>query len=122
MTEIVLPFPPTELSPNGRLHWAVLARAKKQYRELCYYNTLEQKAVAPKSDKIRLELTFYKPNRRSMDRDNLLARMKAGLDGVCDALKIDDSRFDPVVVSVADIVGGFVRVRLQGENDGEKTV
>lgn len=59
-----------------------------------------------------LELTFYRPDRRSYDRDNLTARMKAGLDGVCDALCIDDKRFTTVVVRVADETGGFVLVEI----------
>ncbi|HSV73521.1 MAG TPA: hypothetical protein VLH79_07160 [Chthonomonadales bacterium] len=32
---IVLPWPPTGLSPNARNHWAKLAKLKKQYREAC---------------------------------------------------------------------------------------
>jgi crossover junction endodeoxyribonuclease RusA len=123
MTEFILPFPPSELSPNQRLHWSKVARVKRAYREACWAQTLEQKASVPGGDtKLALYLTFYKPNRREMDRDNLLARMKSGLDGVADALKINDKRFDPVVVSVSDDVGGFVRVRIQGEIDGEKTI
>ena len=30
---IVLPWPPTGLSPNARTHWAQLAKLKRQYRE-----------------------------------------------------------------------------------------
>ena len=69
-------------------------------------------AAVPSDGNLRAELTFYKPNRRSMDHDNLLARMKAGLDGVADALKIDDRRFNPLSVRVADEIGGFVMMRI----------
>ena len=34
MIEIVLGWPPSDLSPNKRLHWAKLAAAKARIREL----------------------------------------------------------------------------------------
>ena len=34
MIEVVLGWPPTDLSPNARKHWAVVAKAKKQYRKV----------------------------------------------------------------------------------------
>ena len=42
MIEIVLGWPPSDLSPNKRLHWAKLATAKKQYRKDCYSVSKEQ--------------------------------------------------------------------------------
>lgn len=115
MTEIRLPWPPTVLSPNSRDHWSRLARAKKIYREACWAATLEQKAAVRPDARLRTELLFYRPTRREMDHDNLLARMKAGLDGVADALRINDRRFRPITVDVAEEIGGFVLLRLFDE-------
>ena len=118
MTEITLPWPPSDLSPNARLHWAKQSKAKKNYRHACWAETLM--ANPPKiadAGKLRLELIFYRPTKRVFDRDNLLARMKSGLDGVSDALKINDCRFEPILVSVADDVGGFVKVRIFNEEE-----
>ena len=42
MIELVLGWPPSNLSPNARLHWAKLARAKKQYRQAGLSVTKEQ--------------------------------------------------------------------------------
>ena len=112
MTEIRLPWPPSELSPNSRLHWSSVARAKKIYRKACWAATLAAGASVSPEGNLRAELIFYKPTRRDMDHDNLLARMKAGLDGVADALKIDDKRFKPVSVDVSDNTGGFVIMRI----------
>lgn len=116
---IRLPWPPKELSPNARQHWAKHAKEKKLYRLLCYRSTLPHRLQKPDyvtgDASLRLEVTFYKPNRRSMDRDNLLARMKAGIDGVCDALGIDDKRFATVVVKVSDEVGGYVVLEVTEE-------
>lgn len=113
VVEITLGWPPAELSPNARVHWAKLASVKKAYRLACAWQTKEQGAKLARTDRpILLELEFFKPNRRAMDRDNLLARMKAGLDGVCDALSIDDRIFSVVTIRVSDQIGGFVKVRL----------
>jgi len=113
VTEITLGWPPKELSPNARVHWSKLASVKKTYRLACAWQTKEQGAKLNRTDRpVLLEMEFFKPNRRAMDRDNLLARMKAGLDGVCDALGIDDRIFSVVTIRVSDQIGGFVKVRL----------
>lgn len=113
MTEITLPWPPKELSPNARIHWARLSKIKKKYRADCWALTKGQNVAAlPAAGNLRLELDFYRPQRRAMDRDNLLARMKSGLDGVADALGINDARFEPILTSVRDQVGGYVTIRI----------
>ena len=85
MIEIVLGWPPTDLSPNARKHWAVVAKAKKQYRKDCFSVSKEQlkkyRGVYENiPERLVLEMTFIPPDRRSYDRDNLVARMKAGID------------------------------------------
>lgn len=126
MLEVTLGFPPSDLSPNKRLHWAKLAKAKKRYREACWGITLEQLQQQtwslPDGDLV-LEMLFVCPDRRTYDRDNLTARMKSGLDGMCDAIKIDDKRFATVIVKVApEIIGGFVKIKVYGENDGKESL
>ena len=119
MIELVLGWPPSDLSPNARLHWAKLARAKKQYRNACFSVSKEQlKKINTDSipEKLVLEMTFIPPDRRSYDRDNLVARMKSGIDGLADALKINDKRFNTVISTMdTDYLGGFVRIRILQE-------
>lgn len=118
MIELKLPWPPASLSPNGRLHWARLAAAKGSYRRNCWGCTLaqlepQQRAQLPDLGDLGLVLEFYPPNARKMDRDNLLARMKSGLDGMCDALSIDDARFEPITVSMkSPLRAGMVKVKI----------
>lgn len=107
---ITLPWPPSTLSPNARLHWSAAARAKKSYRLACWACAKEQGAKAH-SGPLTLRLDFYPPDRRSYDHDNLLARMKAGLDGLADAMKIDDKNFRPSVHVMPDI-GGMVKIHI----------
>ena len=95
---IRLLWPESALSPNERHHWSVVSRAKKRYRTACWLLALEQKRGQrlPRPP-LRLRMTFCPParsrNRERHDRDNLNARMKSGIDGVCTALEIDDSVF-----------------------------
>tara|TARA_B000000609_G_scaffold146158_1_gene128072 strand:+ start:247 stop:678 length:432 start_codon:yes stop_codon:yes gene_type:complete len=121
MIEVVLGWPPTDLSPNARKHWAVVAKAKKQYRKDCYSVSKEQLKKYKKEtenipERLVLEMTFIPPDKRSYDRDNLVARMKSGIDGLADALKINDKRFNTVISTMdQDYLGGFVRIRILQE-------
>lgn len=111
MIVIDLPWPPKELSPNQRLHWAKLATVKRKYRSDC--NLLTLAACKQKlAGRHHLALTFFPPDRRARDRDNLLASMKAGLDGVADALGINDREFDPITISMSDTKGPLVRLTI----------
>ena len=111
MKIINLPWPPKELSPNATLHWAKKAKYKKMYRKACWVLTLESKVKVNTSEKIPIEITFYPPDKRHRDADNMVASIKAGLDGVADALKINDRQFLPTFV-FTDEVKGMVSVRF----------
>jgi crossover junction endodeoxyribonuclease RusA len=113
MTSIMLPWPPKELSPNARQHWASLARAKRAYRAACAWQAKAQGVGSlPADARPLVALTFVPPDRRARDRDNMLASMKSGLDGLADVLGCDDSRWR-LQIDVAQEVGGFVRVEVQ---------
>ena len=119
--QLQLPFPPSELSPNKRLHWAALAKAKANYRTKCHLLTRDQHPEKAKfGQDFDLTMVFVPPDRRLYDRDNLIARMKSGLDGMCDALGIDDNQFMSVTARLSkDSLGGFVQVSIHpnfGEN------
>lgn len=94
---VVVPFPPVELSPNWRGHWSKKSPVAKNYRRLCWALALEAKlkvpAYAAGGGKIAVRLDFFPPDRNSRDDDNVPASFKAGRDGIADALKCDDARF-----------------------------
>ena len=112
---IVLPWPPSELSPNKRQHWAVTAKAKKYYRTLCATEARFQGLDRMAAERLHLSLTFYPPTRRAFDLDNLLARMKSGLDGLADVMSVDDSRWS-MAIQKAEKVGGYVEVTITEQN------
>tara|TARA_R110000772_G_scaffold74113_20_gene161561 strand:- start:664 stop:1032 length:369 start_codon:yes stop_codon:yes gene_type:complete len=121
MLKISLSWPPAPLSPNARLHWSKVAKSKKAYRKSCWAETINQVDL----DKINLPeamvltMTFIPPDKREYDRDNLTARMKAGIDGLADGLEIDDKRFTTVIATV-DKDGfqkGTVQISIEGDTD-----
>lgn len=97
---VTLPWPDKRLSPNFRCrsHWPI-TRAKRRARELAHQVTVttlplsDRRAVAAGDGPIYLEIIFYPPIKRNRDEDNLIASMKAALDGIADALGVDDQRF-----------------------------
>jgi crossover junction endodeoxyribonuclease RusA len=109
---INLPWFPAALSPNARQHWAVIAEAKKRYRQACWAMTLEAGRVTiPDGVPIHVSIDFYPPTNRKYDLDNLLASIKAGLDGVAQALKVDDSRFTLTICKKPEI-RGMIRLTI----------
>ena len=110
-TRIILPWPPSELSPNKRQHWAQLAKAKKLYRAACATQARLQGLDRMAVNAVHLKLTFHPPTRRRFDLDNLLARMKSGLDGLADVIGVDDSRWT-LEISKSDQAGGYVQVEI----------
>ena len=112
MSTVTLPWPPKQLSPNARIHWATRARHAKAYKSACYAITKSAGLLPPHQDaKIAIRLDFFPPNRVRRDLDNLLASMKAGIDGVAWALGVDDSRFT-YTIALADEVGGVVKMQI----------
>jgi len=112
--EVRLPWPPATLSSNTRQHWAALARARKSYRAACWAAALEQRANRHRVEgKVDLRVTFHPPAARHYDEDNLVARIKSGLDGLAQALGIDDHSFHLREITIGDArKGGMVDIAM----------
>ena len=91
--ELTLPWPDKALSPNSRGHWSVKAKAAKSYRKACWALALSAGRMVDNGGPIDVYLTFRPPSRRRYDLDNAIASVKNGLDGLADALKVNDQRF-----------------------------
>jgi crossover junction endodeoxyribonuclease RusA len=105
---ISLPWPPKELSPNARLHWAAKAKATKAYRQHCFAMAKMSRLTVDPEKKYIMRLEFFRPARRHYDDDNLIARMKAGRDGIAQALGIDDKQFTVRHIMREKVVPGGV--------------
>lgn len=103
--KIILPWPDAKLNPNRSkgMHWASTTALRKSARTSAGF--LAHQAMAADRGSLRgspdtlpLTITFVQPDRRARDRDNLLAALKPSLDGVADALGVNDSQFDPITI------------------------
>lgn len=116
---VILPWPPRALSPNSRPpHWSVLAKAKRAYRQACHLEAMAagwRKGTFAPDDRLHVRLVFVPPDRRRRDLDNLIAAMKSGLDGLADALGVDDSRWTLTCAIDEGGIGGMVRVGIERE-------
>lgn len=110
---IELPWPPKELNPNARIHHLAKARHAKVYREAAYWLTEWSKAKAPADGRIMLKVSFRPPDKRRRDLDNMLSSIKAGLDGIADALGVNDQRFDLSLSRCEPVPGGKIIVTLE---------
>ena len=107
----VLPWPPMELSPNSRMHWAALAKAKKAYRQACAWQAKAQGAQKIEAESLSVTVEFHQPDKRRRDYDNMVASIKSGLDGVADAIGVPDDRWR-VRFDFPATIGGMVVVTV----------
>lgn len=91
---IQLPFPPASLSGHNTGHWRTKSALVKKHREWAKYAALEAAIPVPDEGDIPIRITFVPPNRRG-DRTNYPNRVKPFLDGIADALQVNDRRFLP---------------------------
>lgn len=99
---VVLPFPDRRLNPNSSKgkHWASTVALRKSARvgaALLTQAAAGGRRFEPGAE-LALMITFVQPDRRARDRDNLLAACKPMLDGMADALGVNDSQFEPVTI------------------------
>lgn len=94
MSHILLPWPSRDVHPNSRPHFMAKARATKRMRRDAYYaaKAAGVRVDAPEGP-IAVKVTFYPPNKRKRDEDGCTASCKAYLDGIAEALGVDDNRF-----------------------------
>lgn len=109
---IVLAWPPRDLHPNSRPHYHAKAKAAKAYREAAYWLTEQAMGRATYQHPLVLDIEFYPPDKRRRDLDGMLSAIKSGLDGIADALKVDDSEFGLSLSRGQPVKGGRVVVTL----------
>jgi hypothetical protein len=107
-----LPYPHKALWPNGRAHWAAKAKQVKDHRTWAFMGTkaaLRGQTYVQTDERIPVRLTVSaKPKGPLPDKDNALAACKAYLDGIAEALGINDSLFDPQPVHFSGRRSSFI--------------
>lgn len=103
MLIVKLPFPHAELFPNRKngKHWGTTNSIKAAQKLEGFVLTKQAAHTAGPQEwpeHIPLSLMFVMPDKRHRDSDNMLAASKALIDGMADALKVNDKRFKPILV------------------------
>ena len=122
---ISLPWPDRALSPNARKKWRKI-QAVTQARNDAFL--LARETLGPlwgtvgepdlECRELQLRLVLYPPTRRHYDQDNTIAANKAALDGVCQALQIDDHAIKRTVIEWGDVTkGGEILLELSPIED-----
>lgn len=107
---VLLPWPPAALSPNKRKDRRALTDVRRGYKNTAWALTLE--ARLDRAAGRHLTITFLPPDRRRRDLDNMLASLKAGLDGLAIALGVDDSEFALTLRRGAPVKDGRVEITI----------
>jgi Holliday junction resolvase RusA-like endonuclease len=110
---LVLPWPDARLLPNRKLHWAVKARATIDARSEARFVSEDWRNLKARELNVRIprplllsctaRVTFYPPDKRRRDLDNLLRACKPYWDGMVDAgLLVDDSCIKEISVRMGE--------------------
>jgi len=95
---LVLPFPPGTLSGHAKGNWRSKHAETQKHRRDAHVATLAaMKGVRPDlptTGDIPIRFRFVPPDRRS-DRTNMPGRLKPLIDGIAEALGVNDVRFLP---------------------------
>jgi crossover junction endodeoxyribonuclease RusA len=115
---VSLPWPPKAASPNARAHWAAVHRARSRYRADARILALAAGArdtgkTLPPNAALHVTLRVCPPDKRRRDWDNIIASLKSGLDGIADALGVDDSRFRLSIEMAEPVAGGRIDVQVK---------
>lgn len=99
---VTLPWPDKALSPNARLHWRAKVGPKQDAKRRAAWLTIAapgfheaRSELAASEGKFPVRVTFYPPDKRLRDDDNMVGSFKSWRDGIADALRVDDRRFKP---------------------------
>ena len=94
---ITISWPAQGASMNSRKHWSKQRKVKQAIKQeaaiACRHLPQQLKA-----DSVAVAITFYPPDNRRRDADNLLSSIKPALDAISERIGIDDSKFWPMTL------------------------
>lgn len=108
---IILPWPPSALSGHNKGSWHGKSGLVNKHREWARNATFAAKARVTGTGDIPITIRFVPPNNRG-DRTNFPNRIKPAIDGIADALKVNDRRFIPSYEFAAPEKPGRVEVTI----------
>lgn len=116
MIQVRLPWPARPLWPNAKAHWRARARALSKSKgdayTLAHFGTGSlMRQAGPK--RLMVTMEFMAPTKRRYDLDNALAACKGALDGIAQAMDVDDSCFRFTLARGEPVKGGGVLVTIR---------
>lgn len=96
VARLSIPWPPKPLWLNRPGHWTKESAARRQQRALLYGLGLEAGLHKLRDASATLAFTFHPPDARRRDIHNMPPTMKGAIDGVADAMGVDDECFNVV--------------------------
>lgn len=118
---IRLPWPPSKTSKNGSQgDWRGKAKAARSYKEQCAWECVAQRVhKLDFNGDIPVTITYYPPDNRRVDWDNLAGRAKQGFDAVAEATGVDDGNWSPVLLQRGEKTsGGAILVDINSPPQG----
>ena len=92
--KIELPFPPASLSGHCKGTWHGTSPIVAKHRAWAFAATKAARITVPAAGDVAIAIHFTPPDDRG-DRVNFPIRIKSLIDGIADALGINDKRFLP---------------------------
>lgn len=116
---IRLAWPSSDLSPNARKDRRAATNARKLAR-LEGWAAVKSGGIVVPAD-AHLDVTFCPPNAIRRDLDNAFASIKAHLDGIAAASKVDDTSWGFTLTWGPVVKGGAVIIRVT-DKDGWRSI
>ena len=89
---VKLPWPPRDLWPNGRPHWATKARETARHKAWAKHAAMAA-GIPPAAGTYRFTVEYRPPPRSRPDDDGVIGACKAYRDGIALAMGLDDGCF-----------------------------
>lgn len=109
---VQLPWPHKSLSPNGRKHHLERAKFAKEYKAACHW-LAKASGAREMTAPISATMIFFPPDDRHRDTDNMIASIKAAIDGVSAAIGVDDRHWQMTFLRGDPVKGGAVLMEIE---------
>ena len=114
---INLPWPPRSLSPNSRKDRRSATGDRQAYKLVCADAAKKGGYADLKFMHMHLRITFYPPDNRRRDLDNMLGSIKYGLDAIATVTGVDDYFWELTIRRGPATKGGLVSVEIGPPSD-----